>query len=362
MDKYEVTAAAYRVYASSTGVKMPRQAHPDAENYPVVHVDWREAAAYCAHFGKELPTEAQWEKAARGGSAGLFSFGDDASELGDYAWFWGNSGKTIHPVGPKKPNAYGLYDMHGNVLEWTADWYDAGYYASAPAADPPGPASGKEKSVRGGSAFVSADLCRSSARMKSEPSNRYSVRGFRCAVPFRSAGGPVVSVENGAEKLSMPPPMEAALKAFNPEFRTWETSDFTPTVRSGGRKARVQAVFALVLDVNGDGVPDAIVDGRDGREALLLGLISAKDGSYRALKLRGRPLEDPAASVHFNDGVKETGLNYYLWPVQDPVPGGPVFTIGIPQETDAGGGLLKDGGMIDYVFEGGGFREEAGEI
>lgn len=184
MDKYEVTAARYRLFTAETGRQMPRQSFPDKDNYPAVFMSWHDAMAYCERYGKRLPTEAQWEKAARGGSDGKFCFGDEEAGLGAYAWHWGNSGKKIHPVGLKKPNNYGLYDMHGNVLEWTADWYAADYYTGSPENEPRGPASGEARVIRGGSAFVSANLCRSAARMRSSPDTRYSVKGFRCAAPL----------------------------------------------------------------------------------------------------------------------------------------------------------------------------------
>lgn len=183
MDKYEVTSARYKAFMKATGRKTPRQFYPDKEGYPAVYMDWFDAQAYCEYYGKTLPTEAQWEKAARGGSAWRYCFGDDKEELGDYAWFWGNSGRKLRPVGKKKPNAYGIYDMHGNVLEWTADWYSSRYYYESPAKNPPGPGKGKSRVVRGGSVYVSAELCRSAARMKSSPYTRYSAKGFRCAAP-----------------------------------------------------------------------------------------------------------------------------------------------------------------------------------
>ena len=187
IDKHEVTAARYRRFTEATGRQMPRQSFPDSENYPAVYMNWHDAMAYCEYYGKSLPTEAQWEKAARGGADGKFCSGDEGAGLGGYAWFWDNSGKKIHPVGLKKSNAYGLYDMHGNVLEWTADWYAADYYSAGPAENPQGPAQGDAKVIRGGSAFVSADLCRSAARMHSSPETRYSVKGFRCAAPVPQA-------------------------------------------------------------------------------------------------------------------------------------------------------------------------------
>ena len=160
---------------------MPRQSSADKDNYPAVYMNWYDAVEYCRHYGKRLPTEAEWEKAAGGGSSGKFCFGDDKALLREYAWYWDNSGKKIHPVGRRKPNNYGLYDMHGNVLEWTADWYSADYYAQSPERDPQGPAEGEAKVIRGGSSFVSAELCSSTTRMRSSPDTRYSVKGFRCA-------------------------------------------------------------------------------------------------------------------------------------------------------------------------------------
>jgi len=183
MDKYEVTAARYKSFAAAAGKEVRRQPFPDKENCPVVYVHWYEASAFCEYYGKRLPTEAEWEMAARGGSDGKYCFGSDAGGLGEYAWYWSNSGKKIHPVGQKKPNDYGLYDMHGNVLEWTADWSGAGYYAVSPGKNPAGPEKGEDKVVRGGSAYATADMCRSAHRMKSSPYTPYSGKGFRCAAP-----------------------------------------------------------------------------------------------------------------------------------------------------------------------------------
>ena len=182
IDKYLVTGLEYRTFAETTGRQMAKRPFPDKESCPAVYINWYDAKAYCEYRGERLPTEAEWENAARGGSEGKYSFGDDESRLGEYAWYWDNSGKRIHPVGRKKPNQYGLYDMHGNVLEWVSDWYAKDYYARSPAKNPQGPDAGKEKAVRGGSVFVSAGLCRSAKRMRSAPGTGYAARGFRCAV------------------------------------------------------------------------------------------------------------------------------------------------------------------------------------
>jgi formylglycine-generating enzyme required for sulfatase activity len=123
-------------------------------NLPVEQVSWEDsmvfARALVAPDGLEpdLPTEAEWEYACRADSETLWSFGDDERDLGDYAWFYGNSGNKTHPVGTKRPNAWGLYDMHGNVWEWCRDWH--GEYKAAPARDPKGPRSGQYRTLRGG--------------------------------------------------------------------------------------------------------------------------------------------------------------------------------------------------------------------
>jgi formylglycine-generating enzyme required for sulfatase activity len=139
-----------------------------------------------------LPTEAEWEYACRAGTQTQFSFGDKDKNLGQYAWFGDNSKGTTHPVGQKKPNAWGLYDMHGNVAEWCNDFYQEGYTAAGagkdPAGvqeDPRGPAAGEERVVRGGSWQADEESCRSSARASASPafadacfgSEAY---GFRC--------------------------------------------------------------------------------------------------------------------------------------------------------------------------------------
>jgi formylglycine-generating enzyme required for sulfatase activity len=152
----------------------------------VVFVTWNDARAFCDWLSKKegkqyrLPTEAEWEYACRAGSPSRFHFGNDEAELGQYAWYSENSKGQTHPVGQKKANAFGLHDMHGNVWQWCADWYDSAYYQNSPKEDPQGPnTAGASRVIRGGSWDDSPRLCRSAYRPCDAPSSRLSDLGFR---------------------------------------------------------------------------------------------------------------------------------------------------------------------------------------
>jgi len=142
-------------------------------DHPKEHVTWLEAVAFCRKLSElpeerdagrvyRLPTEAEWEYACRAGSNARFSFGDAESRLGQYGWFDKNSGMRTHPVGEKQPNAWGLYDMHGNVLEWCSDLY--GDYQNGQVTNPRGPSTGSFRVARGGSYGSPAVECRSANR------------------------------------------------------------------------------------------------------------------------------------------------------------------------------------------------------
>ncbi|MDY0171238.1 MAG: formylglycine-generating enzyme family protein, partial [Thermoguttaceae bacterium] len=153
LGKYEVTQAQWLAVMGNN----PSQFQAPAN--PVEQVNWEDVQSFLAkvnatgtrrtpsaqtgHAARDmkyaLPTEAQWEYACRAGTTTTFSFGDDASQLDEYAWHRYNSGRQPQPVGRQRPNAWGLYDMHGNVWEWCANWFDEAYYANSPTDDPPGP-------------------------------------------------------------------------------------------------------------------------------------------------------------------------------------------------------------------------------
>ncbi len=132
--------------------------------------------------GYRLPTEAEWEYACRAGAATKYSFGDDPSELGDSAWYSGNASGTTHPIGQKRRNAFGLYDMHGNVWEWCWDWYSDSYDKEPIVDDPRGPAGASHRVIRGGSWISFPRICRSACRSWFEPAYRSNDLGFRLAV------------------------------------------------------------------------------------------------------------------------------------------------------------------------------------
>ena len=152
---------------------------------PVEDVSWDEAAEFCRKLSNRegleygLPTEAQWEYACRAWSTGKWCFGDDESRLGDYAWHRGNSEEKTHPVGEKTANAWGLYDVHGNVWEWCADWYAEDYYQKSPTRDPGGANSGEYRVSRGGSWLEDPRLTRSAYRVWNAPDDRDYSAGFR---------------------------------------------------------------------------------------------------------------------------------------------------------------------------------------
>jgi formylglycine-generating enzyme required for sulfatase activity len=158
---------------------------PQADDEPVVQVCWNDAQAFCDWLSKRegvpyrLPFEAEWEYACRAGGERLWSSGDDPDGLGDVAWVRSNAGFVTHPVGRKKANAFGLFDMHGNVWEWCKDRYAPTYPVEA-VDDPKGPPEGPDRVLRGGSWDQSElETTRSSVRLHRPSSFRYYTVGFR---------------------------------------------------------------------------------------------------------------------------------------------------------------------------------------
>ncbi len=169
---------------------------------PVELVSWEDCQQFlgklnaksAAGGGKfQLPSEAQWEYACRAGSKTRYCFGDDEKQLREYAWYQGNSDDKTHPVGEKKPNAWGLYDMHGNVWEWCQDWWKDGYYKESPVDDPTGPTEGSGRVFRGGSWHDQARDCQSARRYRHWPVTHGNHMGLRISLVPAEAAEPTAA-------------------------------------------------------------------------------------------------------------------------------------------------------------------------
>ncbi len=202
MDRYEVTSADYAEFVEATGTRAPwhwpgGEIPEGEERFPVTNVNWSESAAFCETAGKRLPTEAEWEKAARGGlDRQRYTWGDEDVDTSEARLLPPRSAirltddpvgvlrrNTPLDVGSFEANAYGLYDMSGNVTEWTRDWYDKDYYAFMPKRNSQGPEDGLYKSVRGTN-FIdgdTGDTASANYRNFTDPETRTNTIGFRCA-------------------------------------------------------------------------------------------------------------------------------------------------------------------------------------
>ncbi len=200
MSKYPVTLLDYRTVMTDSPSEWTHKQADD--RCPANFITWFQAVEFCNALseregfkpcyriedrsvewlrnanGYRLPTEAEWEYAVRAGTKSRYFFGDDAARLGKYAWYSENSGKTVHPVGMRKSNPFGLHDLLGNVWEWCWDWY--GPYSDTTQDSPAGPEAGQYRGLRGGSAWSDPGLLRSAVRDWLLPVIRVEDVGFRC--------------------------------------------------------------------------------------------------------------------------------------------------------------------------------------
>ena len=201
IDKYLVTQEQYQKVMGNNPARWK------GDRNPIEQVRWSDAVRFCnkrsemdglqpcydlntwqCNFeanGYRLPTEAEWEYACRAGTTSIYSFGDDPAKLGEYAWYDKNSSLRPHPVGQKKPNPWGLYDMHGNIWQWCNDFYKVEYYNESPKENPRGPKEGETKVLRGGCWKTSSETCGSAYRYNENPGYAdvcfgYDIYGFRC--------------------------------------------------------------------------------------------------------------------------------------------------------------------------------------
>jgi len=184
IDKFEVTNALYKKCVDVGKCSAPSERkfyNAQYDNYPVIYVSWNDANAFCAWAGKRLPTEAEWEKSARGTDGRVYPWGS-AFDKNLVNSFEGGKGDTT-TVGsyPGGVSPYGAMDMAGNVWEWVADWYDEKYYSNSPRNNPKGPSSGQYRVLRGGSWVGLQKGVRASVRFLNLPDDRSSGVGFRCA-------------------------------------------------------------------------------------------------------------------------------------------------------------------------------------
>jgi sulfatase modifying factor 1 len=182
LGKHEVTNAQYRAYCKATQQSFPSGSNL-GDDHPVVDVLWDDVVAYCTHYGLRLPTEAEWEYAARGPEGRTYPWGDEWDAKRCCNMENRGPGARTYPVGsfPAGASWCGALDLAGNVWDWCADWYDAEYYGKSPAQDPPGPVSGQARLLRGGSWGRFPNGCRSAFRFGEDPTGRGSDRGFRVA-------------------------------------------------------------------------------------------------------------------------------------------------------------------------------------
>jgi formylglycine-generating enzyme required for sulfatase activity len=158
------------------------------DSLPVENVNWDDIQQFIAKLNHitakkyRLPTEAEWEYAARGGNQSLGYTYAGSNDINEVAWYDRNSGKTTHPVGTKAPNELGIYDMSGNVMEWCNDWYSNTYYSVSPSTNPQGPSSGTARILRGGSWYDFSIYCASAKRNGDQPINRINILGARLVI------------------------------------------------------------------------------------------------------------------------------------------------------------------------------------
>lgn len=201
IDKFELTNGRYLEFVKATHHRIPQNPKNATRNLwqgdtiaeslidrPVINVDWADAQAYCQWAGKRLPTEAEWEKAAKGTADRRFPWGnvEPTNKHLNFNQQWIGE-KTLMPVGSYElgKSPFGVYDMAGNVWEWVNDWYDAKYYEKSPAKNPTGPETGTKRVLRGSGWQNETPTVRIFTRVDSDPTIRNESTGFRCAMDAR---------------------------------------------------------------------------------------------------------------------------------------------------------------------------------
>lgn len=185
----EVTTGLFSEFLLATGYDMGEAGQiliTCDDNLPAHNVSWRDAQAFIQWLNSRtreavyrLPTETEWEYACRAGSRSMYFFGDRFGELDRFAWYWKNADRQPQPVATREPNPWGLYDVYGNVYEWTSDWYRSDSYRAGETVDPVGPETGRNRVLRGGGWSCNPDNCRSAYRNHAPPDKRAPAIGFR---------------------------------------------------------------------------------------------------------------------------------------------------------------------------------------